>query len=185
MSFHAGSRLIDPHLLHQKAGIFSGAHIAVFGAGRTGHMVFPAALSVGSHGSVYAVDILKEVLLEIDKRARLDGLHQIHTVWSDVERVGKTHIPEHQLSAVFIVNLLSKMSLPKEVLQEAERLLADKSRLVIVDWNMESTLPFAPAKEKRIRMQDIAELAKPIGFAVQEFFSAGDHHDGVVLYLSR
>jgi ubiquinone/menaquinone biosynthesis C-methylase UbiE len=182
MTYHAGAQLIDPHLLYQKAGMFPGAHVAVFGAGRTGHIVFPASVVVGPHGSVYAVDILKDVLAEIDKRARLENLHNIHTVWSDVEQTGKTHIPESHIDMLFLVNVLCKVSAREAVFAEAARVMADKARMVVVDWNERSTLPFAPPAEKRVGMKDVVLWGEHAGFVLQEFFEAGAHHNGVVLY---
>jgi cyclopropane fatty-acyl-phospholipid synthase-like methyltransferase len=48
MTYHAGNAVIDPERLLAKSGLRAGMHVADFGTGRTGHMIFPAARIVGA-----------------------------------------------------------------------------------------------------------------------------------------
>lgn len=178
---HSGNQLIDPNLIFQKAQVQTSMHIAVFGCGRTGHLVFPGAQIVGHDGLVYAVDILKDILDVIAKRAKLENFENILTVWSDVERVGKTAIPEGTLDVVLIVNLLFRLIARDAVLDEARRLLKPKGRIVVVDW-IHDDLPFCPPKDRWVNFGHITAWAEAHGFVVEQNFAAGKHHGGLVLY---
>ena len=48
--YHSGNQMVDPYILFEKAHIQSGMHVADFGCGQTGHMVFPCAKQLGSKG---------------------------------------------------------------------------------------------------------------------------------------
>ena len=121
MSYHSGNQLIDPYLLFEKAHLREGMFAADFGCGRTGHIVFPAATIVGERGIIYAVDILKDTLAAIAKRAELENMHNVHTVWSNVEQYGATTIPEQSLDLIFLVNILFHAADPAHMLSEAKR----------------------------------------------------------------
>ena len=158
--------------------------IADFGAGRTGHIVFPASMLVGERGIVYAVDILRDVLGSLQKHAQMERLLNIHPVWSDVEQVGKTAIPSKTLDVVFIVNLLSQCNDIESVLQEAARLLKDKGRIVVVDWE-KTTIAIAPPAQKLVDFAAIEQYAPSHGLFVQDSFLIGPYHRGLVLYAHR
>lgn len=175
------SHLLDPQLLFKKAQVQAGMHIADFGCGRTGHVVFPASLIVGEHGLVYAVDILKDVLESVRKRADTQALINIHTVWSDVERVGKTAIPAKSLDVVFLVNTLSHGQQSLTALEEADRLLRQKGRIVVVDWYKPAP-SLGPKEEDFIDFDVIKSWATSKNYVVQEEFEAGMFHWGIVLF---
>lgn len=182
MSYHHGNQLIDPPLLFEKAQLQSGMCVADFGCGRTGHLVFPAAHIVGERGIVYAVDILKDVLDAIEKRTKADGILNVHTVWSDVERIGATTIPQRSVDVVFLVNALGAMTDYRSVLGEAKRLLKQKGRLVVVDW-LRHGLSFGLKPSQYVDFSLCIDEAKTHGFVLQEQFPVGKHHHGIVLYI--
>ena len=179
--YHSGNQMIDPEVLFEKAQLRPGMHAADLGCGKTGHVVFPGAAILGEMGVMYAVDILKEVLLEIKKRAAIESLINVQTVWSDLERVDGTKIPARSLDVAFIINMLFQAKNHLAVLDGALRLLKDKARLLVVDWR-NNNLPFAPPAEKLINFDEIKKWARSKGLAVQEEFDMGGYHHGVVLY---
>ena len=184
MVYHTGNQLIDPYLLFEKAHLQVGMHVADLGCGRTGHIVFPAAPIIGERGVLYAVDIMKDVLAVIAKRAALESLTNIQTVWSDIERVGVTAIPEKSLNVAFLVNILFHAKDITNMLNESKRLLKDKSRLLVVDW-IPSSLSFSPSKDKLINFNTVKGWATENNFTIQEEFEAGKHHRGVVIYKNE
>ncbi|MFH1286505.1 MAG: methyltransferase domain-containing protein [Candidatus Magasanikbacteria bacterium] len=179
--YHSGNQLIDISVLFHKAHLQPGMHVADLGCGRTGHVVFPASRVVGDMGIIYAVDVLKDVLKNVMQRARDNGLVNIHTVWANAEQSGKVAIPSGSLDLVFISNVLFQAGNTHDMLEEASRLLKDKARLVIVDWNT-SDLPFGPSREQLIDFADVEKWGKEHGFVLQEEFDAGKYHTGIVLY---
>jgi len=180
MSYHSGNQLVDPYLLFEKSHLREGMFVADFGCGRTGHIVFPAAAIVGERGLIYAVDILKDTLNAITKRAQLENMRNVHTVWSNVEQYGATSIPEQSLDLIFLVNILFHAADPAHMLAEAKRLLKDKARLATVDWR-QNNLPFGP-KEKLVNFERIKNWGLQNNFALQDEFDVGSYHKGVVLY---
>ncbi len=181
MTYHGGNQLVNIHRTLETAHVLPGMHVADLGCGRTGNVVFPLAQVVGEHGMVYAVDIMKDVLAEIDKRARLENFHNVFTVWADLEHPGGLTIPEGTLDIGFFVNTLFHFPNIEACLDEAYRTLAAKSRLVVVDW-IKSDLPFGPNDDQLIDFGRVEAWARSKGFAVQEHFQPGDHHAGVVFY---
>jgi ubiquinone/menaquinone biosynthesis C-methylase UbiE len=175
------NKIIDPELLFEEAQLRSGMHIADLGCGRTGHIVFPAVKYVGETGLVYAVDIMKDVLENIKKRAALENLLNIQTVWSNLEMFGKTAIPTKSLDIGFLINMLWQTADRFAVLAEANRLLRDKARLVVVDW-LKDGLPFGPRHEQFINFSEIETWGRNHGFVNQEGFTMGNYLQGVVLY---
>lgn len=179
---HTGDQLIDPVVLFEKAHMHGGMHVADFGCGRTGHIIFPALRVVGPQGVIYGVDILKEALESIERRAQIANVTNIHTVWSNIEWTGKTAIAERTLDVVFIVNVLCQVENRHGVLEEAYRLLKDKARIVIVDWSDDSKLPMSPGEGNTIDFDNIIQWASLRHMVVQETFEAGAHHKGIVLF---
>lgn len=179
--YHSGNQLINPQLLFEKAQLRKNMYIADFGCGRTGHIAFPAAKIIGDYGMIYAVDIMKDVLENVLKRARMHNQTNIHTVWSDLEAVGKTAIPEKSLDVIFMTNALFHMKNKINVLNEANRLLKDKSRIVIVDW-IENNLTIGPKGDQLVDFNQIKVWAQANNFTVQEEFPVGTYHNGIVLY---
>lgn len=179
--YHSGNQMIDPAVLFEKVQLRPGMHAADLGCGRTGHVVFPGAAILGEMGVMYAVDILKEVLLEIKKRAAIESLINVQPVWSDLERIDGTRIPARSLDVAFIINMLFQAKNRLAVLDEALRLLKSKARLVVVDWRKNS-LPFAPPTDRLVNFDEIKNWARGKGLAVQEEFDMGGYHHGVVLY---
>ena len=181
MTYHSGNEMIDPYFLFEKVHLRPGMHVADLGCGRTGHLIFPAATVLGEHGIMYAVDILKDVLESVKKRARMDNLLNIYTVWADLEHVGATTIPEKSLDMAFLVNTLVQSNNRHGVLEEAKRLLKDKARLLIVDW-VKKGLKFGPQDERFVNFKNIKKWAGLHGLVVQEEFDAGRYHKGLVLF---
>ncbi len=180
--YHAGNKLINPAMIFEEAGLHSKMHIADFGCGKTGQIVFPASRIIGDDGMIYAVDILQDDLENVDKRAKMNGQSNIHTVWSDVELVGKTSIPEKSLDMVFMLNILHHVENINNVLDEAKRLLKPKARIVVVDWKPGSKLSIGPAQDKVLDFNKVADWAKQNNFTVQEKFTAGKYHTGMILF---
>lgn len=181
MSHYGGNQLLDIPQILDASNLSPGMHVADLGCGRTGYLVFPLAKAVGSNGMVYAVDIMKDVLEEVHKRAALEGFEQVFTVWADLERPNAISIPEHTLDVVYLVNTLFHFKDVEAVLSETLRLMAPKSRLVVVDWT-HNELPFGPKPEQIIDFSRVDAWARANQFTVQNRFSPGDHHAGVVYF---
>ncbi len=179
--YHSGNQMVDPYIVFEKARLHSGMHVADFGCGQTGHLVFPAAKLIGEAGIVYAVDILKNVLEQITRRAASSSLLNVQPVWGDLERQNGVAIPKKILDVALLVNTLVQTSDHKQVLDNVLPLLKDKARIIIIDWFKKGLL-FGPSDDRFINFSEIKFWAKQNGLVVQEEFSMGQYHRGVVLY---
>ncbi len=173
--------LLDVHDLLVRSQIVPGLHIADFGAGKTGHLVFPAAQTIGEHGIVYAVDILPDVLAEIKKRAASSSMLQVQPVWADIELSNGVAIPNQSLDVVFIVNVLNRTTKQNVVLAEADRLLKNKGRLVIVDW-VQKVGALGPELTSLLDFNFITAWARERGYAVQEDFLVSAYSRGLIFF---
>lgn len=178
--YHAGNKLIDPALLFRKVGLQRGMTVAVFGTGRTGHIVFPAARIVGAEGNVYAIDIMRDILTIIQKRAAEEKTPQVRTVWSDLEQVGKTAVPKDSIDIAFLINILGFVDDRQSVLLEAMRLVKIYGKILVVDWK-KCCLPLCPPANRFVDFMDLKAWALAHRLSIEEEFGAGKYHAGVVL----
>ena len=150
---HSRQSIVDPYILLRKP-IFLRHAYGGFGLRTRWPRGFSGAMTVGELGLVYAVDVLKDVLENIRKRAAMENLLNVQTVWADLERSRQNQYPGKNLDVAFLINVLFQSKDKPAILDEALRLLKDKARLVVVDWARDS-LPFAPPKDKLVDFDEI------------------------------
>lgn len=174
-----GNTLIDPQVIISKAKIAERMHVADLGCGGTGHFVFPVAKAVGKHGIIYAVDILKNNLINIERRAKQENLAQIRTVWSNLEMFKATKIETASLDVALLINVLYQSDKRAEIVREAIRLTKKSGHVVIVDWNAIAT-PFGPSVKERLNKENLKKVGERLGLELIEEFPAGEYHFGML-----
>lgn len=174
-----GSKLLDPNFLLQKLGVRQKMIVADLGCGAVGHFVFPTARAVGKEGRVYAVDIQKSILQNIEKRAETENLENIICVWSDLERYGATKVESESADAALLINMLFQNKDRLTILKEARRLLKIGGRLLVVDWLL-TNAPFGPPLEGRVDPAWVEQMADNLGLRLKERFTAGKYHYGLI-----
>jgi ubiquinone/menaquinone biosynthesis C-methylase UbiE len=163
-----------------KIGIEEKQKTAELGCGNFGFFVFPLAEKVGREGKVYAVDILKPTLEEINKVSKTNGLKQIETIWSNLEIFNGTKIPSTSLDRALLINVLHESEKKVEIIREAVRLIKHGGRLLIIEWS-ENDAPIGPAPERRVKLQSLKDALPRLGLSLKEEFIAGPYHYGLVL----
>lgn len=174
---------LQPDIIFDRVGMDEGMQVADLGCGRSGGLTFAAARRVGSNGLVYAVDVIPDVLEHLHGRIRAGGHDNIQVIWSDIEVVGKTAIPQASLDRCFLQNVLSSIVAEDRALEEAVRLLRPGGSLVVVDW----TKPLGPGTaipNRIITPAHIERHAERLGFVPAERFSLGGYHYGFILTKS-
>ena len=180
MVYLAGnSVLLDVNYILRKAGIGEEMRVAALGCGASGHFVFPSAELVGKGGLVYAVDILKPVLENIKRRAKLENYENIETVWSNLEIFNATKIESGSLDVDFLINTMYQSHKRGEMMREAARLLKKDGRLLIVEWKNIAS-PFGPPPSERVDINQVKAVGKKLGLNIQAEFEAGQFHYGVL-----
>jgi ubiquinone/menaquinone biosynthesis C-methylase UbiE len=173
----AGSALLDAQYLLEVAGVTSGMHVADFGVGKSGHLIFPAAKRVGEIGRVYGVDIVFESVKMLEGRRRQYLVHNLELVHGDIE-AGNLLIPPGSLDRIFFIHTLPMTRQHEALLKECQRLLKDDGLLVVVDWHPDKFHPIAPAPEYRLYPHLADVLFLRAGCEVCGQFAPGNAHWG-------
>lgn len=179
LKISGGNTLLDPYVIFEQIGLGVGAKMADLGCGAAGHFVIPAAKIVGEKGAVYAVDLLKSVLEAVKSRARLEGVDNVETVWSNLEIYGATDIGEGSLDLVLLANTLFQIPKREEVFREAVRLAKKGGKIVVVEWGLLAA-PLGPPLDRRLNKDAVRELARASGLTEVKEFKAGPYHYGLV-----
>ncbi|MFA6428519.1 MAG: methyltransferase domain-containing protein [Candidatus Buchananbacteria bacterium] len=174
-----GNILINSEEVFKHLKLTAGMKVADLGCGNLGHFVLPAAKLVGKEGLVYAVDILKTALKSVNNLAVAEGLENVITVWSDLEKVGATRIDPASIDVAVLKNVLFQSTNQEAMFKEAARLLKLGGHLLVLDWKM-SGAPFGPKVSQRISPEKVKQLAEVNGLKLTDEFSAGEYHYGII-----
>ncbi len=181
---HSGLELINPFKVLERAGVQPGWWVADLGCGSIGHFVFPTAQMVGGEGRVYAVDIQKTVLKNIERIAKQEQAWNVQTVWSDIDVLNATRIPARSLDLTLVADNLYLSQNRAGLMAEAFRLTKHGGRLLIIEWKKEKTL-LGPPVERRMSEEEARVAADHPELRFVEAFDAGDHHYGLLYERAR
>jgi len=175
--------LFDINFILNKITLSERERVAELGCGNFGYFVFPAAKLIGPRGQLFAVDILKNTLEEIKKRAFQENLKQIEVIWSNLEIFKGTKIESSSLDKALLINVLHQSTKKAEILRESVRMLKNGGKLLIIEWKSIDT-PIGPDHKIRVSKQIIKEAAPKLGLVLEEDFEAGPCHYGLIFYKS-
>ncbi len=175
-----GTSLLNAGAILDSVGVHEGAIVADLGCGGMGHFVAPTARSVGPKGHVYAVDIQKAVLHNVESRLQFQKIANVSTVWSNLEKVGSAKIPDHSCDFAFLVNVLFQNKDHSAILLEARRLLKETTgHLSVIEWK-KSASPIGPPLDFRVDPATILTLGREAGLAYVRAFDPGVYHYGLI-----
>lgn len=177
---NTGGALFNIDFILNKLNIEEKNVVAELGCGNFGFFVWPMAKRVGKHGIVYAVDIIKSILRQIQSQATKDNMPQVKTVWSNLEIFKATNIETNSLDNALLINVLHQSGKRTEIIREAIRLLKRGGKLLIAEWKNED-LPLGPPLESRVKKESIIAAAPRLGLDLREEFDAGPYHYGLIL----
>ncbi|MFZ2681594.1 MAG: methyltransferase domain-containing protein [Patescibacteria group bacterium] len=149
-----GNALLDAKRILAAVGVDTGMHVADFGVGRTGHLIFPAAQVVGESSQVYGVDISKQALDMLEGRRRQYLIHNLDLIHGDIE-AGDLAIPAQSLDRIFLVHTLPVAVRHADIAREIRRLLKPDGRVVVIDWLTDASHPVAPGADFRLHPDEI------------------------------
>lgn len=166
----------DPSANLSKLGLTDGMKVVDLGAG-SGYYTLEAARRVGASGRVYSVDIQKDLLERIRSLGVAQGLRNIEIVWGNVEQIGGTKLREALADRVIASNILFQIERPNDFALEIKRLLVPGGKLLVIDWSEASAI----GPKTVVTARAAQTLFEAAGFALEQSFSAGDHHYGLVM----
>lgn len=155
-----------------------GMVVADFGSG-SGAYVLAMAERLQGTGTVYAVDIQKDLLRRTHNEAQNRGLGVVSVVWGDLEKRSGSKLPSGSCDLVLISNLLFQLDDKVAPFTEAKRILRNRGRLAVIDWS-ESFGGMGPTKKHVVSKDAALALGKNAGFELLDEFDAGAHHYGLV-----
>ena len=107
--------------------------VADIGAG-SGYFTFRLAKEVGARGKVYAVEIQKEFLAILRKRARDRNLDNVAPVLGTLT---DPKLPAHSVDLILLVDVYHEFSHPHEMTAAMTRALKPGGRIVFVEYRLE------------------------------------------------
>lgn len=179
MTTRSGTELINPFKLLERVGISADMRVADLGCGAIGHFVFPAAQLVGAKGVVFAVDIQRIVLEQVEKTAKESQIFNIKYIWSDIDVYGATRIDDASLDMTLLINNLYLSQNRPQLVREMARLTRPGGRLVVVEWKTIAT-PIGPPATQRIGHEDAKSALNSPLFKLTDEFEAGPYHYGLL-----
>lgn len=112
------------------AGVKPGMHVADIGAG-TGLFTLMFARQVGAQGHVYAVDISKKFIENIELRAKRTGLANVSGI---VSSQNETRLPRDSIQLAFVCDTYHHFEQPAAMLASLHRALKSGGMLVVIDF---------------------------------------------------
>jgi ubiquinone/menaquinone biosynthesis C-methylase UbiE len=162
---------LDPEKILEKLELNKKMVVADFGCG-SGGWTIPLAKKVRW---VYAIDIQEEPLSVLRGKMRMEKVFNIDPLRGNVE--GKTTLISESCDLVLMTNLLFQVDDIKKVFEEAKRVLKKGGKILVVDWKEKAEV----GPERRVSLDKVKEVAKEIGFKVEEEFEAGIYHFALLL----
>ena len=174
-----GSNLLNAKTILQTVGVGNGQVVGDLGCGAKGYFSLQAAKMGGDKGIIYACDVVKTALESVESRARMEGIENLTTVWTNLEISGATKIQDGRLDVALIFNILYQSDKRSQIMEEAIRLVTPGGKIAIVDWR-KGAGPLGPLEKERVDLKEIQRLASSLGLQEEQTFEAGPYHFGAV-----
>lgn len=158
-------RELNPAGTLERIGMKAGMTLCDVGAG-TGVFAIPAAALPAE--TVYALDVNKEALDVIDKKAREAKLHNVETVLID----GPSYdVPADSCDVILLSCVLHEIPEDEreEAFSEFRRIIAPNGSLAIVEFAKDAE-GFGPPRDMRIGQAQLEEFADEWGFVPKKRF---------------
>ncbi len=169
---------MDPKALLSLCNILSTDSVADFGSG-SGFMA-KAAAALAPQGTVFAVEVHRELLAHLTREVADAHIKNIHPLWGDIEVPGGSKLADGSINFAIVSNVLFSLDDKAGALTEVRRVLKDGGRLLVVDWS-ESFGGMGPRPEMVVPKSVAIALGERLGFSVlTDTMPAGAHHYAIL-----
>jgi ubiquinone/menaquinone biosynthesis C-methylase UbiE len=117
----------------EKIGIRPGWEVLDYGCG-SGSYSIPAARLVGPTGKVFAVDIHASAIHEVQKKAEIENLRNIHTILTDFN----TQLPHASIDIVLLFYVLHDFKKPEIIITELNRVIKPGGLISVIDHKFDN-----------------------------------------------
>lgn len=157
---------LDPGATLARIGFKEGMTLCDIGAGSG---IFSLAAASLSSGDIWAVDTDGEILAELEQRAKIAGMDNIHAISADGcdynVRTGSADV-------VLLVTVLHEVDDKKALLREMRRIMKNEGRSCIIEFVKDDT-KMGPPKKHRISAAETEALFRGEGFKKKDEFLLG------------
>ena len=150
-------------------------NLAEFGCGY-GTFTIPSSKII--KGTVYALDIEREMINRVTERARDESLNNIQTMLRDFVHQG-SGLESESADYAMLFNILHAEN-PEDLLKEAHRILKPEGKLGIIHWNFDPETPRGPPMDIRPKPGQCIEWATKAGFKFENKHDLKPYHYGLV-----
>lgn len=171
------TRFVVPEVVISQFHVREGDVVADFGAG-SGFFIGALQAAVGQTGRVYACEIQRGLVDKLGNLVRTKGYANVDVLWSDLEAMNGTKLPDSTLDVGILVNTLFQLEDKTTAVQEVRRTIRVGGKCIVIDWS-ESFAGLGPTTEMVVGQGDAVALMEANGFVLDREFPAGDHHYGL------
>lgn len=171
--------MLDPSTVVGLFDLKNGDYAADFGSGN-GYFVTPLAHAVAPDGKVFAIDIQRDMLDVVRAKSKLENLHNVEYIWSDLEQPQGSKLKDDFVNLVLATNILHQSDQKEAIIKEAHRILRQNGRFALIEWEIGEEIRLGPPKEMRVSKEIAIKLFTNQLFSVEKEFDAGSHHYGIL-----
>ena len=146
-----------PKKILRRIGIREKDSLADIGCG-SGYFSLPASRLVGKHGTVFALDTSKEMLVETKKK--IPAHNNIIYIQS---KEYSFKLPPYSINVALVVFVLHEIIKKKFFLRKIKEILKRNGKVAIIEWKKEKTESGPPLGD-RIAQEQTQQLLKESGF---------------------
>ena len=138
------SRLLPPRELLEKMGLSAGQAFLDVGAG-TGFFTFPALEIVGKGGHVMAVDISRDMIMELLERSKNVSSSNLDILYSSE---GRLQVQSHSVDFALAAFVLHEAEDVDGLLADIRRALKPGGILAVLEWEKKETKEGPPLSDR-------------------------------------
>ncbi len=168
---------LDPNHVLKQFGVYGAQDVADFGVGG-GHIALTAARRLEG-GTLFAVDLEKEILSRLVAEAHLRGHKNIHPIWGDFSRPKGVPLKDESLDRIIIANTIHGIDDRNGMILEAKRLLRPDGKILLIEWH--EGVQGGPHPKHKINEDVAVSLFGRHGFKKECDIDAGECHYGMIL----
>lgn len=157
------AHMFDQEMIFKEINLKQGDQVLDLGCGR-GDYSLRAAEFVGDNGRVYALDIHREVIEDLNRTVQTNDLKNIKTIASDI--LQPLPFDDNSIDVALIVTVLHTLNMAtdrQKLLPELYRIIKPGGRVITIDCKKEES-HFGPSVERRIAAEKLAEYFQQYNF---------------------
>jgi ubiquinone/menaquinone biosynthesis C-methylase UbiE len=150
------ARWDPPHFL-APLGLKPGLVVLDLGCG-PGFWTMPLAEAVGSSGTVWALDVSREML---DTLARRNPPGQVRLVQSELPDIV---LPDESIDFIWASFIFHEVTQPGELAMAMHRILKPGGALALLDWRPDAAGSSGPPRDQRLTTEQVGSHLESAGF---------------------